>query len=112
MADQRQQTQQDRLAQLEAENVALTGKLAELEARARVTPPPPFPENREIRCERTGGHVVRAKTWPPHEVMGTPGPNNPPAMPLTCERCGCWVIVYDRPQATVRVIKPEPVEAK
>ena len=55
------------------------------------------------RCEKSGGHRVEPKTWPP------PQPTNPlekPSQAEVCVRCGCHVIVYDRPQKGVTVIKP------
>jgi len=110
MADERK-TQMDRLAELEMQNAELMRKLAVAEAKLN-TPPPAFPENTMLRCEQTGGHLVKPKTWPPTDVIGAVSPNNQPSMALKCERCGCWVIVYDRPQASVRVVKPEPVEAR
>lgn len=63
------------------------------------------------RCEQSGGHIVKATTWPPVRKPSDQ-PNEPPSLMLQCERCESWVAVYNDTTPGVKVLKPEVAVAK
>ena len=63
------------------------------------------PRSALARCESSGGHVVKPKMWPPTKQGRK---EEPPSLSLQCQRCEGWLIVYDPPDPSIRVILPKP----
>lgn len=78
----------------------------EREPRCETCPGEVF-EATVIACERKGGHVVYPSVWPPQNPDGA----TTASVPLRCDRCGTWLIVYDRPMKGVKVMLPPAPDA-
>lgn len=62
------------------------------------------PANAVERCESSGGHRVKAPSWPPAK---SPSKDEPPSFNLKCRRCEAWIIVYTLDQKGVKVEIPQ-----
>ena len=61
------------------------------------------PANAVQRCERSGGHIVKAPSWPPTQ---SPSRDEPPSFSLQCTRCDGWLVIYEDTKG-VKILKPE-----